>query len=103
MTAKIYLSGLSEKTSDQDIYTQFSKFGTVLSVSRSRAIDGKKYADNGYVVMGNSAEMNNAIHKLNNSKLDGNTIRVIEAHYMDQDNWHPASKYKMRNNRFRRN
>ncbi len=101
MTAKIYLSGLSEKTSDQDIYTQFSKFGTVLSVLRSKAIDGKKYADNGYVVMGNVEQMNSAIHKLNNTKLNGNTIRVIAAHYMDQDNWHPARKFQMRNKRFR--
>lgn len=103
MTSKIYLSGLSEKTSDQDIYAQFSKFGTVISVMRSKAIDGKKYADNGYVVMGNADQMNSAISKLNNTKLDGNMIRVMEAHYMDQDSWRPASKYKMRNRRFRKN
>jgi len=96
VTPKIYISKLSQETSDQDICAHFSKFGTVVSVLRVKSLDGKKNTDCGYVVMGNVREMNNAINKLNNTKLNGNMIRVIEAHYIDQDNWHPYRSYQPR-------
>lgn len=96
MTSKIYISRLSAKTSDQDVYNHFAKVGRVLSVAISKGIDGKTNADNGYVVMANDAEMNAAIVKLNNSSLNGNKIRVIKAHFIDQDGWRPPRIYKIR-------
>ena len=88
MLPKIYIGRLSQDTSEKEISDCFSKIGRVISVELVKSINGKDNAGYGYVRMSNSREVNEAIKTLNNSKLKGNKITVIEAHSMDQDNWH---------------
>ncbi len=97
MTNKIYIGNISRLTMDKDLLDLFSPLGHVISARVVVGMDGKTNTGYGYVVMSNDKEVRDAIIKLNNTVLKGNTIRVIEAHPIDQD-----SNYLSRRNRFRR-
>ena len=95
MSQKIYAGNLSTSTTDSNIFDHFSKIGKVYSVELAKGIDGKTNVGYGYVTMGSEKDMEEAINKLNNSKLDGNNIRVVKAHPLDNG-------YVFRNERTRR-
>lgn len=92
MAKKIFVGKISSKTSDQKLFDHFSQAGKVISAVMTKNIN-QENSDHGYVVMSNEKETEDAISKLNNTVLDGNHIKVIEAHPMDQER---RSYYKRR-------
>lgn len=88
MAKKIYIGKISQTTSDKKLFDHFSQAGKVISATVSKSINPEKNAGYGYVVMDSEKETEDAISKLNNSILDGNHIRVIEAHPIDQEKRH---------------
>jgi len=85
MQKKIYIGRIAQATTDQKLFDHFSKIGKVVSATITKGIGAEKHAGHGYVVMENEKDIETAIHKLNNSILDGNRILVIQAHYLDQE------------------
>lgn len=79
MPKKIYVGNLPETTTEKQLYDLFSKHGNVSVVKMSN----QGYA---YVTMTNEEEAKTAIHTLRHTQLDNKTIKVIEAHPIDQDN-----------------
>jgi len=103
MSNKIYIGNLPASATEEDLINLFSPLGQIISAQVVIGMDGKKNAGYGYVSMGNDREMNKAVLKINNTVLKGNTIRVIEAHPIDQDRNYLAKRNKFnRFNRFRR-
>lgn len=85
MVKKIYVSKISQNTTDQKLSEHFSQAGTVVSASIVQGINPKMHTGHGYVVMASEKETEQAISKLDRSILDGNTLRVIMAHPVDQE------------------
>lgn len=76
---KIYVGNLSYETSDADLEQAFGPFG---HVAEARVVVDKYTGRSrgfGFVEMANDAEARNAIAKLNDTDLQGRTIRVNEA------------------------
>lgn len=96
MYSKLFVGRLAKDISSNDIFTYFSKVGKVISVDLVKSMNGIESAGYGYVIMNNNEDMNQAILKLNNTKLKGSNIRVVEAHIIDQGNWRPFRKYPYR-------
>ncbi len=85
MIKKIYIGGISSTTTDKKLFDHFSQVGKVISVTIAKGINPQKHAGYAYIVMDNEKDTQAAIHKLNNSKLDNSRIRVIPAHFLDQE------------------
>lgn len=97
MTNKIYVGNISSTTTEKDLFTLFSKSGEVTSVKVAMGIDSKNNAGYAYVVMNDDKDAEKAVMKLSNSVLNGNKIRVVKAHSIDQN-----ENYFSNQNRFRR-
>lgn len=98
MAKKIYIGQLSGDTTESEITKHFSQVGKVSYVKVATGINPQKSAGYGYVEMSSEEETEKAIKKLNNSLLDGRRIKVVEAHYLDQE----RTNYRFRNIRNRR-
>jgi RNA recognition motif-containing protein len=85
MAKKIYVGRISSTTTDKNLFDHFSQVGKVIAAKISLGINAGKNAGYGYVTMGSDHETEEAIKRLNNSKLEGNSIKVMEAHYLDQE------------------
>lgn len=96
MYQKIYVGRLSPSTTDKHLFDLFSQIGKVISAKVVMGIDGKINAGYGYVTMGSDKETRDAITKLNTTKLEGNNIRVIEAHSIDKDNSFMFRRYRIK-------
>ena len=76
---KIYVGNMSYDTSEDDLRKAFEAHGTVDSV----AVISDKYSGRskgfGFVEMSNDAEAKAAIESLNDSDLQGRTLKVNEA------------------------
>ncbi|MCD6413977.1 MAG: RNA-binding protein [Elusimicrobia bacterium] len=72
-SARLYVGNLNYDTSEETLRKVFSQYGEVVSVN----IIGRKGF--GFVEMGNSEAAEKAKNSLNQTELDGRTIRVDEA------------------------
>jgi RNA recognition motif-containing protein len=80
MTNRVYVGGLSYATTNKQLETLFSQYGTVDS---ARIIIDKftgRSKGFGFVEMGSSAEAQSAIRALNGTEFDGRNLTVNEAH-----------------------
>lgn len=79
MSKKVYVGNLNYATTESDLETAFSQFGTVLSVN----IITDKYTDRskgfGFVEMEDDDAATAAISALNGSELGNRELRVNEA------------------------
>jgi len=73
MGNKLYVGNLNYQTAEETLKKAFSAHGEVLSVT---IIQGKGF---GFVEMDSSESAQKAKEALNNTELDGRTIRVDEA------------------------
>ncbi|MBI3366266.1 RNA-binding protein [Candidatus Roizmanbacteria bacterium] len=85
MSKKIYIGRISTKTTEEKLAKHFSQIGKIVSLKIVQGINPSKHAGYGYIVMNTEEETHSAINKLNNSNLDGSTLKVMEAHFLDQD------------------
>lgn len=75
---KLYVGNISFGTTESSLETAFSAFGEVHSVTIIKDRDTGRSKGFGFVEMDDSAATT-AIDKLNNTELDGRTIKVNEA------------------------
>jgi cold-inducible RNA-binding protein len=76
---KIYVGNLNYSTSEDDIRTAFSEFGTVDSVDVIIDRHSGRSKGFGFVEMSDDAEAKAAIEGLNGKDLDGRSLNVNEA------------------------
>lgn len=76
---KIYVGNLSYSSSEDDIRTAFSQFGTVDSVDVIIDRNSGRSKGFGFVEMSDAAEAKAAIEGLNGKDLDGRSLNVNEA------------------------
>ena len=76
---KIYVGNLSYSTSEEDIRTAFSQFGTVDSADVIIDRNTGRSKGFGFVEMSNDDEAKAAIAGLNGKDLDGRAMNVNEA------------------------
>jgi len=76
---KIYVGNLSYSTSEEDIRTAFSQFGTVDSADIIIDRNSGRSKGFGFVEMSDAAEAKAAIEGLNGKDLDGRSLNVNEA------------------------
>jgi RNA recognition motif-containing protein len=75
----IYISNLSFGVQDEDLRKLFSEYG---EVSSAKIITDKftgKSRGFGFVEMPDSAAAENAVNGLNNTSIDGRSVKVMEA------------------------
>jgi RNA recognition motif-containing protein len=75
----IYISNLSFGVQDEDLRKLFSEYG---EVSYAKIITDKftgKSRGFGFVEMPDSAAAENAVNGLNNTSIDGRSVKVMEA------------------------
>jgi cold-inducible RNA-binding protein len=75
----IYVGNLSYSTSESNLETMFSEFGTVESVRIITDRETGRSKGFGFVDMPDDEEANSAIEALNGREIDGRTLRVNEA------------------------
>lgn len=75
----IYVGNLSYNTSENNLETLFSEFGTVESVRIITDRETGRSKGFGFVDMPDDEEGNAAIEALNGREIDGRTLRVNEA------------------------
>ncbi len=85
MAKKIYIGKLPGSITDQQLADIFSKIGKVVSVKIIKKISFQESVNYGYVRMESDEATVKAIKTLNNTVLKGSRIKVMEAHYLDQD------------------
>ncbi|MFZ9659632.1 MAG: RNA recognition motif domain-containing protein [Arcobacteraceae bacterium] len=74
---QIYVGNMSYKTTQENLETLFSKFGTVESVKLVTDRETGRAKGFAFVTMDNGA--NEAIEALNGKEFDGRTLRINEA------------------------
>jgi RNA recognition motif-containing protein len=76
---KIYVGNLSYSTTEEDIRSAFSQFGTIDSADVIMDRSTGRSKGFGFVEMSNDAEAKAAIEGLNGKDLDGRSLNVNEA------------------------
>ncbi|HOG16558.1 MAG TPA: RNA-binding protein [Syntrophales bacterium] len=79
MNKKLYVGNLSASVTDEDLKSNFSQCGTVLSVNVVKDRYTGASRGFGFVEMETAEAAQAAITKFNGGQLDGNTIIVSEA------------------------
>jgi hypothetical protein len=79
MTNKLFIGNLNYRTTDDTLYEAFSAVGNVESASVITDRETGRSRGFGFVEMATEAEAQAAIQQLDNTDLDGRTIRVAEA------------------------
>ena len=80
MAKKLYVGGLSWNTTDESLREAFSKHGEVSEVAVIKDRDTGRSRGFGFVTMADEAGTKAAMAALNETDLDGRTIKVNEAH-----------------------
>ena len=76
MGNKLYIGNLSYKTSEENLSSYFSSYGTVTSTKIVFDRDSGKSKGFGFVEMSNDTEANAAVEDANGKEFDGRQIRV---------------------------
>ncbi len=76
---KIYVGNMSFSTTDGELRAKFEEFGAVEEVTIITDRDTGRPRGFGFVTMTNSDEANAAIAALNETEVDGRTLKVNEA------------------------
>lgn len=92
-TNKLYVGNLNYRTTEEKLKEVFSGYGNVVSV---KVIEGKGF---GFVEMESKDEAQKAKDALNNTDLDGRSIRVDEAKPRESGS-KPRAKFSNPRNRF---
>jgi RNA recognition motif-containing protein len=79
MSKKLFVGGLSWGTTDEGLQAAFARFGEVLEAKVITDRETGRSRGFGFVTFANEEQASNAVAEMNNSKLDGRTIRVNEA------------------------
>lgn len=75
----IYVSNLGSTTKDEDLESNFARYGEVLSAKVALDEFSKKSRGFGFVEMADEKAARTAITDLNGTKIAGNMIKVTEA------------------------
>ena len=76
---KIYVGNMSYSTTEDSLRTKFEEFGAVEEVTIVTDRDTGRPRGFGFVTMTSSDEANAAISALNETDIDGRTVKVNEA------------------------
>ena len=76
---KIYVGNMPFSVTDGDLRAKFEEFGAVEEVTIITDRDTGRPRGFGFVTMPNSDEANAAISALNETEMDGRTLKVNEA------------------------
>ena len=79
MNSKLYVGNMSFKTTEADLRTAFSQFGTVTDVFIANDRETGRPRGFAFVTMGTAEESKLAIEKMNGIDLDGRQLTVNEA------------------------
>ena len=79
MGIKLYVGNLSYNTTEEDLRTLFSSYGTIKSVNIITERDSGRPKGFGFVEMNSEQEARAAISGLNAREVDGRQIKVNEA------------------------
>ena len=79
MSSKLFVGGLSWDTNDDTLKNAFAPHGAVTDAKVIVDRDSGRSRGFGFVTMGDKAEAQAAIEKMDGTVLDGRTIRVNEA------------------------
>lgn len=75
----IFVSNLLFRINEDQLRSEFEKFGEVSSVKIIREKESRRSKGYGFVEMPNKDEANNAIKSLNGTDIDGRKVVVNEA------------------------
>src|SRR5512146_1669607 len=75
----LYIGNLPFSATEESLRTAFSRFGTVESVTIITDRDTGRSKGFGFVELGTQEEASEAISKMNNSEMEGRTLKVSEA------------------------
>ena len=78
LSKKIYVGNLSFDATEEQVSEMFAQYGEVKSIAMINDRDSGRFRGFGFVEMEDSAA-NAAIKALNDTELDGRTLRVNEA------------------------
>ena len=76
MVAKLYVGGLAQSTTSENLRAHFAPSGTVVSAVVVTERDSAQSRGFGFVEMSSEAEAQGAIAKLNGQPLEGSTLKV---------------------------
>ncbi len=79
MSNKLFVGNLNYRTTDETLYDAFSAIGNVESATVITDRETGRSRGFGFVEMASDADAQAAIQQLDNTDLDGRTIRVAEA------------------------
>jgi RNA recognition motif-containing protein len=79
MTNKLFVGNLNYRTTDETLYEAFSAVGNVESATVITDRETGRSRGFGFVEMATEADAQAAIQQLDNTDVDGRTIRVAEA------------------------
>ena len=93
MSKKIYVGNLSYEATEEQVSEMFTQYGKVNSIAMITDRDSGRFRGFGFVEMEDSAA-NAAIKALNDTEMDGRTLRVNEARpRVDRNGGRQNSKY----------
>jgi RNA recognition motif-containing protein len=93
---KLFVGNISSTTSDKDLTDLFGTVAGFVSAKISFGVNNEN-SRSGYVVMKDDDEAKKAIAKFNNQSLNGNRLRVMKAHPIDQKSDFFANQHRPRN------
>ena len=93
METKLYVGNLTYETTEEDLQTLFSQAGTVESVDLIKDRDSGRSKGFAFVVMGNQAELENAIKMFNGYNLGERQLTVNIARPREKRSYGGSSRY----------
>jgi RNA recognition motif-containing protein len=79
MSKKLFVGGLSWGTTDDALHGAFSRFGEIVEAKVITDRETNRSRGFGFVTFANDESAASAISEMNESELDGRTIKVNEA------------------------
>jgi cold-inducible RNA-binding protein len=76
MTNKLFVAGISYRSTDEDLKNYFEQAGTVLEANIAIERETGRSRGFGFVTMATPEEAQNAIEKLHDTEMDGRIIAV---------------------------
>ncbi|MBI3180227.1 MAG: RNA-binding protein, partial [Deltaproteobacteria bacterium] len=80
MAKKLFVGGLSWNTTDDALRQAFERFGQIDEAKVIVDRDTGRSRGFGFVTFADDAAGTNAVNEMNDTELDGRSIRVSEAH-----------------------